>query len=74
MLLVCPDLEGLGILLVNDPDTLKHSSLHIELGKLLLKARQELLHIRPLTCTLEVVNVRTEYQHETLRRGMRTRQ
>ena len=70
MLLLRPDLAGIGILFVDDPDALKHSPFDLEGGEFLLKAGKELLDERLLARALEVVDMRAEDQHESLSRSV----
>ena len=70
VLLVRPDLMGLGILFVDDPDSLKHSPFDIEGGEFPVKAGKELLDERLLARAFEIVDMRAEDQHEYLSRGV----
>ena len=70
VLLVRPDLMGIGILFVDDPDAIKHSPFDLEGGEFLLKAGKELIDELLLACALEIVDMRAEDQHESLSRGV----
>ena len=71
VLLMRPDLTCLGIQFVDDPDAFKHSPLDLKGRELLLDTCESSLYEGLFTCSLGVVNVSAEDQHEALLRRVR---
>ena len=63
VLLVRPDLEGIGVLLVHYPYALEASRFQLERGKLFLESSMQLAAVIFLAGTLKIVHVGANYEH-----------
>ena len=73
-MLMSPDLEGRWILLMHHAHAFETTSLDLQGRELLLESFDELLAVPRLASSLEVIDVRTQDEHESFRRltaGMR---